>query len=317
MKLRDGRPNTRPAPKAGLLALSVGLLLALIFSGCKTMETVTDVGTAIGVATGTIDTSQADSIKKSGKALARSFEDITPEQEYYIGRTVGAIVVNQYRPYDRSTTNRYLNVLGQTLAQASDWPETFGGYHFLILDSDEINAFAAPGGLIFVTRGMLRCGRSEDAVAAILAHEIGHVQHKHGLQAIKKSRITTALTTLAAAGAKTFGGEELAALTDAFEGSIADITGTMINNGYSRAFEREADAAAVVILKRIGYNPNGLVDMLKVMQQRLKPGGPDFARTHPSPESRITDLRPLIGKYTPVDQPAKRQSRYSSLLGGI
>jgi predicted Zn-dependent protease len=91
----------------------------------------------------------------------------------------------------------------------------------------------------------------------------------------------------------------------------------MIDNGYSRTFEKEADQAAVMILKRIGYNPNGLMDMLNVMQQRLKPGGPDFARTHPSPASRMADLQPLIGEYKPVYQPTKRKSRYSNLLGGI
>jgi beta-barrel assembly-enhancing protease len=85
-------------------------------------------------------------------------------------------------------------------------PETFGGYHFLILDSDEINAFAAPGGLIFVTRGMLRCCDSEDAVAAVLAHEVGHVQHQHGIQTIRKPALTSAFTILAAEGAGPWAG---------------------------------------------------------------------------------------------------------------
>ena len=317
MKPANGTKCSKGFIKVGLFILPAVWILATFLNGCKTMESVTNIGTAIGVATGTIDASQAESIQKSGRAIARSFEDITPEQEYYIGRTVGAIVVNKYRPYNKSLANRYLNTLGQTLAQASDLPETFGGYHFLILDSDEINAFAASGGLIFVTRGMLRCSRSEDALAAILAHEIGHIQHKHGLQAIKKSRITTALTTLAVAGAKTFGGEDLATLTDAFEGAISDITTTMINNGYSRTFESEADKAAVTILKRAGYNPNGLVDMLRVMQGRLKPGGLDFAKTHPSSSSRIAGIQPLIGRYIAVSQPTARQSRFSKLLGGI
>jgi predicted Zn-dependent protease len=301
--------------KSGLFVLLTLLLLITIFNGCKTMDAVQNID--IGFGTGSMDTSQTGSITRSARAIARGFQDITPEQEYYIGRTVGANVVNKYRPYDKTLANKYINILGQTLAQASDLPETFGGYHFLILDSDEINAFAASGGLIFVTRGILKCCRSEDALAAVLAHEIGHIQYRHGLQAIKKSRITTALTTLAAEGAKAFGGEQLATLTNAFEGSIKDITTTMINNGYSRTFEREADNAAVTILKRVGYNPNGLVDMLKVMQQRLKPGGLDFAKTHPSPNSRIKDIQPLIGKYMPVTQPVMRESRFSRRLGGI
>ncbi len=76
-------------------------------------------------------------------------------------------------------------MLGQSLVIFSDRPETFGGYHFLLLDSNEINAFAAPGGLILVTRGMLQCCANEDELAAVLAHEIAHVEKKHGLTAIK------------------------------------------------------------------------------------------------------------------------------------
>jgi predicted Zn-dependent protease len=196
-------------------------------------------------------------------------------------------------------------------------PETFGGYHFLIQDSDEINALAAPGGLIFITRGMLRCCQHEDAVAAVLAHEIGHVQAKHGLQAVKKSRITSALTTIGIEGTKSFGGEELAELTETFENSISDITATLVNNGYSRGFEREADKAALTILKRVGYDPNGLVDMLSVMSKKLKPGGLDFAKTHPSPASRIADIQKIIGETTKVIKPEPRQARFMAGLGSI
>jgi len=249
--------------------------------------------------------------------LMKSFQDFTPEQEYYIGRTVGAILVNKYEPYDNEAANKYINVLGHTLAQASDMPETFAGYHFLILDTDEINAFAAPGGLIFVSRGLLRCAAHEDAVAAILAHEIGHVQLKHGLQAIKKSRITAALTNVAIEGVKTHGDKELAELTQVFEDSIFDITTTLINSGYSRSFEKKADMVTVTILQRVGYDPNGMVDMLTIMQEKLQPGGLDFAKTHPSPEDRIADIQEVIGHHSSVETPEARQQRFIAALGNI
>ena len=270
-------------------------------------------GCKIQVGSVNIDT---DSIVKSYQAVSKSFEDITPQQEYYIGRTVGARILQKYKPYDHPTANRYVNTLGQTLAQASDLPETYGGYHFLIQDSDEINAFAAPGGFIFVTRGILRCCQHEDAVAAVLAHEIGHVQSHHGLQAIKKSRVTDALTTLAVEGTKTFGNEELASLTQTFEDSISDITSTLVVNGYSRAFEYQADSGAVNILYRTGYNPSGLVDMLNVMDQRLKPGGNDFVKTHPSPAKRISELETFL-TYSKVQSPLPRQARFKRNLGSI
>ena len=245
--------------------LTICLMLSL--AGCKTMESVTDLGASIGSATGVLSQSQAESLSKSGRAVARTFQDITPEQEYYLGRTVGAMVLAKYKPYNHTRLNGYINQLGQTLAKASDRPETFGGYHFLVQDSNDINAFAAPGGLIFITRGMLRLCRNEDALAAVLAHEIAHVQLQHGLQAIKKSRITSALATIGMEGSKTFGGQELASLTSTFEDAITDITTKMINNGYSRSFERQADQAAITILKRVGYDPNGLTEMLTAMQK--------------------------------------------------
>lgn len=295
-----------------IVFITAGLLI-----GCESIDTVAKIGTAVGMATGAIDQAQAESIQKSASAVSRSFQDFTPEQEYYLGRTVGAVIANQYKPYDHPVANRYINLLGSALARASDLPETFSGYHFLILDSDEINAFAASGGFIFITRGLLRCCRSEDAAAAVLAHEIGHVQFRHGLQAIKKSRITAALTTLAVEGTKSFTGQDLANLVGTFEGAITDITTTMINNGYSREFEQEADRATITILRRVGYDPNGLVEMLQIMQERLRPGGLDFARTHPSPASRIADIQKFTGPYRPVIKPDSRQKRFTENLKGV
>jgi len=121
-----------------------------------------------------------------------------------------------------------------------------------------------------------------------------------------------ALRILAVEGTKTFGGKELADLTTAFESSIGDITSTLVNKGYSRAFEREADAAAVKILTRIGYNPAALAAMLREMEKKLKPGGPDFARTHPSPASRIADLPASFGPQPPA--PAARRDRFEKAL---
>ena len=281
------------------------------------LDALSGIGAEIGKQTGAITPEQAESIKRAGKAVDKTFEEITPEQEYYIGRTVGAVIINKYRPYDNDTANRYLNQLGQTLAQFSDQPETFGGYHFLLMDSGEINAFSAPGGLVFISRGMLSCCRNEDALAAVLAHEIGHVQHKHGLQAIKKSRLNSAFTILATESAKQFGGQDLKDLTTAFEGTIGDITSTMMNSGYARSCEREADKSAVEILKRAGYDPNGLVAMLREMQKQLKPGGLDFAKTHPSPDSRIEDISKAIGPYEQVKMPVKRQMRFLQSTGGM
>lgn len=309
--------RTHPTSRRAVGAATVAMIAAaLVFlAGC---QTITDIGTSVGVATGKISESQAESIKKSSSAVARSFEDITPEQEYYLGRAVGANLVRSYPPSSDQKATEYLNILGQSLAMASDRPETFGGYHFLILDSEEINAFAAPSGFIFVTRGMLRCTTGEPTLAAVLAHEIAHVQHKHGLQAIKKSRVTTALTSVALTSAELAGPGEIAELTRVFDDSIMDITSTLTNSGYSREFEREADRAAARILERVGYDPAALVELLEVMDARLEPGGADFAKTHPDPRDRINDIRKALGDDTRLAETSPaREQRYRDALENL
>jgi predicted Zn-dependent protease len=268
----------------------ISFLALLIFCGCAAVETATTVATDIAVQRGTITKEQATSIRTSTAAVSRSLEEFTPEQEYYIGRSVGAIVLTKYKALNDAKVNSYVNLLGQTLALASDTPELFAGYHFLVLDSDDINAFATPGGHIFITRGLIRCCRTEDELAAVLAHEIGHIQMRHGINAIQKARMAEALTVLAREGVKTYGDEELIKLSNSFGDVISDITTTMINNGYSRTYEYQADAAAVNILRRAGYQPGALVNMLQVMSRQIKPGGSDFAKTHPSPQARIAEL---------------------------
>lgn len=296
------------------IAAGLAVVLMAALSGCST---VAQVATTIGEQAGVLTPGQSQSINRTAQAVEKTFKDITPEQEYFIGRSVAATVLNEYKPYDRDAANEYLNLLGQTLAQASDKPETFGGWHFLILDTDEINAFSAPGGLVMISKGMIRCCKNEDALAAVLAHEIGHVENQHGLKAIKKGRLTSALTILAVEGAKNLGGQDLAQVTQAFEDSITDITSTLMNTGYARTSEFQADDAAVTIMRRVGYNPRALVDMLKEMQARWNPTGPGFAKTHPEPNVRIAQAEKVIGAAPAVTAPPARQKRFQKAVGQI
>jgi beta-barrel assembly-enhancing protease len=294
--------------------LLLALAAAVVVAGCAS---VSKLATEVAQDQGVIDEKQSDSINRSAEALEKSFQDLTPEQEYYIGRAVAATLLKTYPALDDAKANAYLNKLGQSLAMASDQPETFGGYHFLLLDSDEINAFACPGGLVLVTRGLVACCGNEDALAAVLAHEIGHVQGKHGLKAIKKSRLTSALTIIGAEGARNLGSADLAKLADDLEGSVQDITQALVVGGYSRDLEKEADHAAVTITTRLGYNPRGLEAMLQEMAKRWNPSGPGFARTHPSPNDRLKDVAPSFAGRGPVAAPAPRAQRFATALAGV
>ena len=304
--------------KKGIQLLGAGMLL-LAGTSCETLNQISEVGTAVAMSSGVITEEQAGSINRSVVAVGKTFDDITPMQEYYIGRSVAASLLSQYKPYSDPVLTHYVNVLGQTLSRFSEKPETYGGYHFLVLDTDEINAFAAPGGLILVSRGLLQCCSSEDELAAVLAHEIGHVQHEDGLRAISSSRLTSALTILAMEGAKNLGGSQLAEVTKAFEGSISDVTQTLAVNGYSRRQEAQADAAAVEILQQTGYDPQALVGMLRQMQARMagQPHAGGFASTHPAPASRIADVQEVIGVQAEVSPPAERQIRFERATAAL
>jgi predicted Zn-dependent protease len=297
--------------------LSITFIVVMsCFMGCKLMDIAIE-GAAVAAQTAGIDGDKIRSGAKVAKAASEALKEITPEQRHFVGRAVGATILQSYKPYDNTKLNAYLNVLGKSLSVASDMPETFSGYHFLALDTAEINAFAAPGGFIFISRGLIRCCDTEDALAAVLAHEIGHVQADHGMQSISKGRITTALTTTVAEGAKSFGGEQLSQLVGALEGSITDITGTMISSGYARKFETESDVAAVTIMKRVGYNANALKQMLQVMETKLKNDKRGFASTHPDPSVRIKDIEPLIGDCGPLQKNQQRQARFKKATEGV
>jgi len=232
-------------------------------------------------------TGKADEISVD---LKKALEEITPEQEYFIGRAVAAKVLTKYRPYRKRDLNKYLNRLGQSIALYSDRPELYKGYRFIVIDTDEINAFATPSGHVFISRGMIGITNNEDELAAVLAHEIAHITCGHGLKSVRTARFGTALSK-AAKSAGEMAGEDLRETTETFSSSINDITNTMIDEGYSKTDEFAADLRALLILKESGYDRRALERVLQNMSVALKPGEGGFARTHPEPFDRIKVLQ--------------------------
>lgn len=296
-------------------------------AGCSSLLGSFNPGNLLGVAAGAAagnpsDVDKVSQVQQIGKSVQSASEEITPEQEYYIGRAVAATVLSSYPAYDNKPVNDYLNTLGRGLSLASVLPETYSGYHFLVMDTDEINAFGAPSGYILVSRGLLRCATSEDEVAAILAHEIGHVSLKHGLSAISTARWTQAALEIGKFAAANSDSAVLRDLTSSFGDVISDIVKTMVNSGYSQELEKNADLEAIRILHDVGYDPNALVRVLQRMKTRLTPGAKGFGKTHPDPEVRIAYLDPAIRGLSPVPaasaaQAATRKARFQAALGAI
>ncbi|MDO9268193.1 MAG: M48 family metallopeptidase [Methylobacter sp.] len=294
-------------------------LLALGLASCADMNKVVSGVASVANATGYMPYgSEIDSAMRATTAVAKTMEDITPAQEYYIGRTVSAGIVNRYPVKANPVANNYLNLLGQVLVMASDKPSTYKGYHFLLLDTDEVVAFAAPSGFVFVSKGMVRLCKNEDDLAAVLAHEIGHVQKSHALAAISTSRITSALTVIASEGTQAVVGGYVGELTRLFEGSIDDITQTLVNSGYARGQENEADATAIKIMQRVGYDPSALIRVLETMKVKVQPGATGFTSTHPAADDRIADIRPLLPQsLMAMAANANRDKRFGEMLGAL
>jgi len=289
-------------------------LVMLLLLSCAS---VSQMGTKILEEEGVIDEQQKESIDRVTAAVEHSFADLTGEQEYYLGRSVAAKILTSYQVYENTSLTTYINRVGNAVAYASDRPELYGGYHFLLLDTEEINAFACPGGFIFITRGLLGTCRNEEALANILAHEVGHVCAKHGLKAIKKSRLMEAFDVLLKETSKHYTQEQLNRLTEAFDGALGDIVDQLVIKGYSRQQEYEADRLGLKYSHLAGYACSGMVQSLQAMvTSAQKTTGLGFFKTHPVPQDRLEKVQQEIASksYSRAVEPT-RTKRFQMTVG--
>ncbi|MFI5346760.1 MAG: M48 family metalloprotease [Elusimicrobiota bacterium] len=283
-------------------------LAAVLFTGCAELQNM-DVSSMTG---GRVTNQQFQSSLKVAGAVRKSAEDISESEEYYIGRAVAAQILSRYQPLNDPGLNLYAQKIVQAVSMASDRPSVFKGYHVQILESDEVNAFAAPGGFIFVTTGLLKLVRSEDELACVLAHEVAHVAKKHGLKTIKASRLTSAFAVLGSEAAKNYTSSQVAQLTDVFKGSVDDVVNSLVVNGYSRDKEYEADKFGAEYARNANYDPGALQAFLKRMEEAGAAGGAGgMFKTHPTAAKRVSEL----GELTPsadYRRSAAREQRFKA-----
>jgi len=260
------------------------LLLVPMVVGCAT---ATQVATSVGVSAGYITEGQKQALDKTAVKAEKAARPVSETEEYYIGRGVAATILTKYNLYRNQTVTAYVNYVGNTVVMGSPRPYIYGGYHFAVLDTDEINAFACPGGTIFITKGMLKMVSTEDQLAAVLSHEVGHVAEKHGLQAISSARWTEVVTTLATETAKAYTAAEMASLVDLFQGTVDDVFKTLVVNGYGREQELQADGLAIGCMKACGYDGRQFISLLDRLEQTSKQASGGIFATHPDLAERI------------------------------
>jgi predicted Zn-dependent protease len=261
--------------------------------------------------TGSFSGDLDEALSQMNKALSTANDELSPADEYFLGRAVGANLLSQYKTYTANgPLGEYLNSICSALTVNSPQPELYDGYHVLILDSPEINAFATPGGHIFITRGLIKAVESEDALAAVIAHEIAHIQLRHGITAVDNMKLTRELSAVADRAAK-MAARDLS-IQDRrllFDNSVQGLVTTLLTNGYSQANEYEADAYALRLLALAGYSPSSLVDVLRVLDRNKSVGG-GFYKTHPAPDQRIIRIQGELNKLPVRDTRVYRAPRY-------
>ncbi len=214
------------------------------------------------------------------------FSDLSVDKERQIGEEFFLEVQQQYPLCRDPFLTSYLNQVGQKLTTHLG-PQSLS-YRFFIVDDNSMNAFAVPGGYIFITSGFLRMMEREGELAGVLAHEIGHIYGRHMAKMMDKARIINIATLLGAMASIFLGG---ALAQPLLLGTMAAGESAMLK--YSRDHEQEADMMGFKLMAKAGYNPRDMISIFKKMnKQRWLAGGkiPIYLSTHPDTDNRLVDL---------------------------
>src|SRR5512144_1545892 len=232
----------------------------------------------------------------AGFALAISMTacGVSTQQEVEMGAQYSAQINQQLPIVQDPELNRYINVLGASIArltERSDLPE----WHFYIVDSKEVNAFAVPGGYVYVNRGLIERAQRMDQLAGVLGHEIGHVVRRHSVQQMEKAQGANVGVTLACALTGVCNNQATAA--------AINIGGTALFAKFSRDDEAEADAEGVKNVVRAGIDPRGIPEMFRILldeRERSPSTVSSWFATHPLEEDRIRATDAQIAKINPA-----------------
>jgi beta-barrel assembly-enhancing protease len=220
---------------------------------------------------------------------------MTPEQEVALGYKSAPQMAAQMGGLSQNEKARVLvRQLGEKLVAQSFAAKSPYKFSFHVLaDPRTVNAFALPGGPIFITEGLLRLLKSEAELAGVLGHEIGHVIARHSSERLAKQQLTQGLLGALVVGSG-----------DYTTAQIGQMVGSMINMSYGREDELESDALGIRIMAEAGYDPRAMIRVMEVLAKAS--GGsrqPEFFSTHPAPENRTARIKEAISKQYPNGVP--------------
>lgn len=217
---------------------------------------------------------------------------INQQQEIQLGQQYAQQINSQLPIVTDPEINRYVNVLGDSLAgvtSRSDLP-----WRFFVVDSREVNAFAVPGGFVYVNRGLIERADKMDEVAGVLGHEIAHVVKRHSVKQMQKQQGANIGLTLACVLTRVCNNQAT--------GAAINIGANAVFAKFSRADEAEADRESVNMVVRAGISPQGIVSMFQKLlaERKTKPAGVEaWFATHPLEEERIGSTQQMINAIDP------------------
>jgi len=212
---------------------------------------------------------------------------MTAEEEINVGRQLAPQMAAQFGGVSANPARERVRQVGERIVARSSASKTPYQYSFYLLaDPRTVNAFALPGGQIFITEALLRLLKSEDELAAVLGHEIGHVLARHSAEHLAKQQLTQQIIGAVVIGSGSYDAAQL-----------AQLAGSLINMKHGRDDEIESDALGMRLVGEAGYDPRAMIAVMQALEKAS--GGsrqPEFASTHPSPANRIERIRENLEK---------------------
>lgn len=230
---------------------------------------------------------------------------ISSDEEVRLGQELAAEVKKQYPLYGNASVTAYVQSVGNGIVQQADRRDI--SYHFAVIEGDEANAFALPGGYVYVYTGLMKTAGDEAEFASVLAHEIGHVAARHATERLTQQ----------------YGYEVISGILLGSESSarlIADLVATGGFLKYSRDAEFEADQLGARYLHGSNYAPQAMIDFMQRMISLESSQPSDLATwlsTHPPTSDRLARVRGEIATFTPLSNPARNASAYAAIKGQL
>ena len=278
--LKEVEKSTQPQPQPKKEELDI-----------KTQESQQSTGSGgmigLGQSLGIFDKKTSNILKQSVNTL-QALQPIAYKEEKAIGGRLAVEVFSRYGgAYDDPELLRYITLVGQAVADVSSRPDI--DYHFAILNTEHPNAFATPGGYVFVSIGLLRMIENEAQLAGVLAHEVAHISQKHALQTLERSRSLQGVSSLTLAVM-----DKNPGMLDKL---IDEVSNVLFTKGLDKNLEFEADKYGREFAYRMGYYPGGLQNFIHKLGKSAEGNKSIFMSTHPSAGERYNILKNSWSRY--------------------